>query len=433
MHRKNFMQRNCAALAAAFLLAAALLSACGSNTEANATSDTSIESSSSASISSGASDTGSASAAEGDPENQSENSGPESAVKNASEDGSAASEEASAEEESSADEASAAANAAAAKAASADASSSQSTELFAMDTVMTLTAYGSNAQAGLDAATKEINRLDQLFSISSETGDIYRANRDGEGDLSADSASLLQSALFYAAQTNGLFEPSIEPVMRAWGFTTKNYRVPSEDELQELLSHVDYKKVQLSGSHVKLPAGMQLDLGGIAKGYTSARVIDVFKESGVTSGIISLGGNVQALGTKPDGSRWRVGIQDPNNLNDTFAIVEVADEAVITSGTYQRYFEQDGKIYHHIIDPRTGYPSDSGLTSVSIISKDGTRADALSTSLFIMGADAAADFWKAHRDEFDTIMMDKSDTVYVTAGLADRCTVTGGKEIKIIQ
>lgn len=310
---------------------------------------------------------------------------------------------------------------------------SQTTELFAMDTVMSLTAYGPNAQAGLDAATAEIQRLDQLLSISSETGDIFRVNRDGVDTLSADSAALLQSALDFADETGGLFDPTIEPVMEAWGFTDKQYRVPTEATLKDLLTRVDYRKVNLSGDKVSLPKGMQLDLGGIAKGFTSARVMDVFTEAGVTSGIISLGGNVQALGKKPDGSLWRVGIQDSDNLNDTFAVVEISDEAVITSGAYQRFFEQDGKTYHHIIDPRTGRPSDSGLVSVSIISKDGTLADALSTTLFIMGGDAATEFWKAHRDSFDVIMMDNDRTVYVTAGLADRCTVTNGSHVVVLQ
>ena len=313
-----------------------------------------------------------------------------------------------------------------------DPSSAQSTELFAMDTVMTLTAYGSHAQAALDAATSEINCLDALFSISSETGDIYRINQNGEGDLSEDSLSLLTSALSYYKETNGLFDCTIEPVMEAWGFTTQDYRVPTQEELSDLLSRVDASSVTLTGSHVTLPDQVRLDLGGIAKGFTSARVMKVFAENGVTSGIISLGGNVQALGTKPDGSLWRVGIQDPVNTEDMFAVVEVSDEAVITSGAYQRYFEEDGVHYHHIIDPRTGYPANNGLISVTIISPDGTLADALSTSLFIMGPEKAAAFWQEHRDQFDAIMMTDDGSVLVTSGLADRCRITGSGKVQVI-
>ena len=220
--------------------------------------------------------------------------------------------------------------------------------------------------------------------------------------------------------------------MEAWGFTTKNYRIPSDSELAELLSHVDASTVTLSGNHVTLPEDVKLDLGGIAKGFTSARVMEVFKNSGVTSGIISLGGNVQTLGTKPDEKLWRVGIQDPNDLNAMFAVVEVSDEAVITSGAYQRYFEENGVHYHHIIDPRTGYPAESGLTSVTIISPDGTLADALSTSLFIMGPDDASAFWQNHRDKFEAIMMTENGEVLVTSGLADRCKVTNGGKVRVI-
>lgn len=312
------------------------------------------------------------------------------------------------------------------------ANESESNELYAMDTVMSLTAYGSHAREALDSASAEIQRLDKLFSISSETGDIYRVNRDGEGDLSEDTRSLLASALEYGKDTNGIFDCTIEPVMEAWGFTTKNYRIPSDSELAELLSHVDASTVTLSGNHVTLPEDVKLDLGGIAKGFTSARVMEVFKNSGVTSGIISLGGNVQTLGTKPDEKLWRVGIQDPNDLNAMFAVVEVSDEAVITSGAYQRYFEENGVHYHHIIDPRTGYPAESGLTSVTIISPDGTLADALSTSLFIMGPDDASAFWQNHRDKFEAIMMTENGEVLVTSGLADRCKVTNGGKVRVI-
>lgn len=312
------------------------------------------------------------------------------------------------------------------------ANESESSELYAMDTVMSLTAYGSHAREALDSASAEIQRLDQLFSISSKTGDIYRVNRDGQGDLSEDTRSLLASALEYGKDTNGIFDCTIEPVMEAWGFTTKNYRIPSDSELAELLSHVDASTVTLSGNHVTLPEDVKLDLGGIAKGFTSARVMEVFKNSGVTSGIISLGGNVQTLGTKPDEKLWRVGIQDPNDLNAMFAVVEVSDEAVITSGAYQRYFEENGVHYHHIIDPRTGYPAESGLTSVTIISPDGTLADALSTSLFIMGPDDASAFWQNHRDKFEAIMMTENGEVLVTSGLADRCKVTNGGKVRVI-
>ena len=308
----------------------------------------------------------------------------------------------------------------------------QSIDLFAMDTTMTLTAYGDHAEDALAGAKSEIERLDALFSISSESGDIYALNRDHKADFQEDSLALLNRALEVSASTDGIFDCTIEPVMEAWGFTTQNYRVPEENTLNELLSHVDYRQVQVDGSTVSIPDDVQIDLGGIAKGFTSDRMMQVFADSGVTSGIISLGGNVQALGCKPDGSPWRVAVQDPENSEDNFAVVEIEDEAVITSGGYQRYFEQDSTTYHHIIDPRTGYPADSGIISSTIISRDGTLADGLSTSLFIMGVDDALDYWRAHSDEFDAILMDENGTVYVTDGIADRCSLLEDRKMQVV-
>ena len=314
----------------------------------------------------------------------------------------------------------------------ADEQESLSSELYAMDTVMSLTAYGAHAKEALEAAETEISRLDKLLSISSESSDIYQVNQNGSGELSEDTRELLASALEYFQETDGVFDCTIEPIMEAWGFTTHDYRVPDSSELSGLLPLVDASAVSLNGDQVNLPSGVRLDLGGIAKGFTSSRVMDIFAQNGVTSGIISLGGNVQTLGRKPDGSLWRVGIQDPGDLNSMFAVVKVADEAVITSGAYQRYFEQDEVRYHHIIDPRTGYPADSGLTSVTIISPDGTLADALSTSLFIMGPEKAAAFWQQHKDKFDAIMMTDDGTVLVTSGLADRCQITGSGKVEVV-
>ena len=142
-------------------------------------------------------------------------------------------------------------------------------------------------------------------------------------------------------------------------------------------------------TRVKLGKNMKIDLGGIAKGYTSSRVMQIFKDCGVTSGLVSLGGNVQALGTKTDGTDWQIAIENPDKSSDYIGVVSVKDKAVITSGGYERYFEKNGKTYHHILDPKTGYPAESGLKSVTIVSDNGTLADALSTSLFVMGKEDA--------------------------------------------
>ena len=170
---------------------------------------------------------------------------------------------------------------------------------------------------------------------------------------------------------------------------------------------------------MSLGTNQEMDLGGIAKGYTSARVMEIFQEYGITSGMVSLGGNVQTLNTRPDGKPWQIGIQNPNGQQGSLlAVLSVENKAVITSGGYERYFEEDGNTYIHILDPKTGYPADSGLVSVSVISENGMLADALSTSLYLMGEEQAAGYWLTHADEFDMILETEDGTLYVTEGIS---------------
>lgn len=309
---------------------------------------------------------------------------------------------------------------------------SQSREVYAMDTVMTLETYGQNADAALDAAVAEIERLDALWSIASSDGEIARLNAEKQITASADTLALLTRAKEISAATDGLFSTTIAPLMEAWGFTSGDYRVPDEAELSALLAHVDDEEIAIADSTVTIPADAKVDLGGIAKGFTSARVMEIFRENGVENGILSLGGNVQTLGTKPDGSLWRVGLQDPADERALFATLELADKAVITSGAYERNFEQNGITYHHIIDPRTGYPAESGLSSVTIVSDDGTLADGLSTALFIMGKEAAVEFWRSHRDDFDMVLLADDGAVTVSAGIADALTLSDGSAAEVV-
>ena len=194
-------------------------------------------------------------------------------------------------------------------------------------------------------------------------------------------------------------------------------------------SLIDYDKETSTVSFKK--DGVQIDLGGIAKGYTSSRIMDIYKEKGVTSGLVNLGGNAQVFGTKPDGSLWRVAVQSPDSEDEYLGVLEMKDKAIITSGGYERYFEKDGVTYHHIIDPSTGYPADNGLISVTIVSADGTLADGLSTSLFVMGKDKATDYWKAHSDEFDMILLTDDEKLYVSEGIKD--SFTSDREFEIVE
>lgn len=298
-------------------------------------------------------------------------------------------------------------------------------EIFAMDTYMVVTAYGENAQSAAEAAIDEIQRLDALLSIGSEESEVWNINKNGGDVLSEDTAYLLERATELCKETDGAFDITIYPIMEAWGFTTQDYQVPAEETLKTCLSLTDSTQLIFDEVTKELSfgiEGMKLDFGGIAKGYTSSRIIDIWKEHGITSGMVNLGGNVQTLGYKMDGSEWKIGIQSPEDESTYIGVLKIHDKAVITSGGYERYFEQDGAMYHHIIDPETGYPAESGLVSVTIVSSDGTLADALSTALFVMGKDRALEFWKLHSDEFDAILMTKENELYITEGIKENFT-----------
>lgn len=247
----------------------------------------------------------------------------------------------------------------------------QSRDIFAMDTYMTVTAYGEHASEAVEKAETEIKRLDGMLSTGNENSEVYKLNQNGEAVVSDDTAYLYERSEKIYKQTKGVFDISIYPVMDAWGFTTENYRIPAEDELSALLKNVDASKIQYDKKTKKitLPKNVKIDFGGIAKGYTSSRIMQIYKKCGVTSGLVSLGGNVQLLGAKPDGSAWKVAVESPDEDGNYLGILLAKDKAVITSGGYERYFEKNGKNYHHIIDPSTGYPAENGLTSVTT---DGT-------------------------------------------------------------
>lgn len=304
--------------------------------------------------------------------------------------------------------------------------------IFAMDTFMTLSAVGEKAQEAVDAASAEILRLDAMLSTGNENSMVYALNQAGTGPASEEMETLFAYSKELYEETDGCFDISIYPVMELWGFTSGEYHVPDDEELKQAQGLLGMDQVVLDEEKDEISLGkegMKIDFGGIAKGYASSRVMEIFEEYGIRCGLVNLGGNVHAYRTKTDGSNWRIGIRDPLNPDTYLGIVEVADEAVITSGGYERYFEEDGKTYHHIMDPATCRPADSGLVSVSIISGDGTLADGLSTSLFIMGKEKAEEYWRDHSDEFETILVEEDGAVSVTEGLADRFTSENDFEI----
>lgn len=304
----------------------------------------------------------------------------------------------------------------------------ESIQVIAMDTAMVLTAYGKESTRAVYDAEEEVRRLDALLSRTSGSSEISMLNGAG-GEMvpvGAEICTLIQMAGDFTEATGGAFDITIAPVVSAWGFTTDSYQVPDREALQTLLESVGMEHVHLSGGSARLDPGTMIDLGGIAKGYTADRVAEIFQEHAVPRGKVELGGNILVIGDKPDGTAWRVGVQDPKHPDEADGLVcvlNLTDAFAVTSGSYQRYFEQDGKRYHHIIDPATGCPADSGLTSVTVVADsargNGTMCDALSTALFVMGEDKALDFWRSGVYDFQLVLVTEDGRVVVTEGLKD--------------
>lgn len=296
---------------------------------------------------------------------------------------------------------------------------SKTIEIFAMDTIMDLTVYAKEPEPILTQAQQMIFQYEQLFSVNIERSDVAKLNQ-GQGQpvqVSGETYELIQKSIDVSERTEGLFDISIYPLVRAWGFTTQENRVPAEAERKSILGRVDYRKIQLGKNDtVTIPKGMQIDLGGIAKGYLSQKLIEMFRQSDAVAGVVSLGGNVQTYGKKPDGSPFTVGITDPKDGTSVFGTMQIGEKAVVTSGAYQRYFEKDGKTYHHLMDKRTGAPAESDLKSVTVISEDGTSADSLATALFVMGKKKAIQFEKENKD-IQLILIDDKGEVWTSEGI----------------
>lgn len=304
-------------------------------------------------------------------------------------------------------------------------------QLFAMDTYMTFQARGENAEEAVDAAIEEVKRLDALLSTGSASSEVYGINSNGGGTVSEDTKALLERSIEFYESTEGLFDVTIYPLMELWGFASKEYHVPTETELQTVLAGVGASKIQFDGENVVLAEGQKIDFGGIAKGYASAKVMEIFKSYGIENAMVSLGGNVQTLGENESGQPWNIGIRDPKgDVNDALGTVRVSGKAVVSSGGYERFFEEDGNTYIHILNPKTGYPADENLVSVTIISEDGTLADAMSTSVYLMGLEKASDYWREHSKEFEMILITEDGSIYATEGISEsfRCI----KDYKVI-
>ena len=308
--------------------------------------------------------------------------------------------------------------------------------LFAMNTYMTFTAYGEDAQAALQEAEECIQQVEGLWSVTDEDSEIYQANHSGGQPVtvSEETAEIISFALEMAQRTGGALDPTIYPVLTAWGFTTDSKQVPSQQQIAQLLEQVGYDRIRLNGTELTVPDGMELDLGAVGKGYTADLVTEILRRHGVSSALISLGGNIQAIGSRPDGSDWRLGIRAPWESGN-LGVLTVSDAAVVTSGGYENYFDDEqGNIYWHILDPSTGYPADSGLQSVTIVGREGKMCDALSTALFVMGAQGAEQYWRENGG-FEMLLVTDSGEILITEGIAENFTLNEGRTetVRVLQ
>ena len=300
------------------------------------------------------------------------------------------------------------------------------TELFAMDTVMQLTAYGKDAERALGVAEGELARLDAELSAQRSSSEIAKLNASGTCE-NAETLEVLGRALEIARRTDGAYDPTVYPLMQLWGFGTEDAKVPQEEDVSQTLARVGYEKLPAVKAPYRLPDSMAVDLGGIGKGFAAGTVRRCLQDQGIESAVLSLGGNVTLLGSKPDGASWTVGLQEPEG-SGCFGYLTAKDVSVVTSGGYQRYFEENGKRYWHILDAKTGWPAETGLSSVTVVSADDTLADGLSTALFVMGLERAEDFWRGSND-FEAVFLLDSGEIYVTEGLQGSFQAQRGFEV----
>ena len=299
-----------------------------------------------------------------------------------------------------------------------------------MDTLISVKLWGDPDGAAAQEVVRTVESLAAALSVTDAQSELAHLNEYGSANLTAETAELLDAALSLSQRTDGAFDPTVYPLVRLWGFTQEVQAVPDAAALQAALSSVGTQNVLLHGSNVALLHGAMLDFGGIAKGYAAEKCAHLLEGAGITAALLSFGGNVQTVGTKPDGSAWVVGIADPEAPAEPIAVLTFTGSlALVTSGGYQRYFEQDGKRYHHILDPSTGYPVQNDLASATVLTESGTLADALSTALFVMGLERALEFWRAS-DDFEAVFITHDRMIYATEGAAP---LLSGCEFEVIR
>lgn len=300
---------------------------------------------------------------------------------------------------------------------------------FKLDTIVTVTIYDSQDTTLLEGCMEICDKYETIFSRTNPDSELYQLNHrelpevNGSADtyqISEPLAELISEGLAYSKESEGAFDIAVAPLTSLWDFTSEAPQVPEASAIQEALSQIGSSDVSLKGQNISLPSpDTAFDLGGIAKGYIADRIKDYLVSEDVESALISLGGNVVCIGDKPDGTPFRIGVQKPfADRNETVAIMEITDRSVVSSGIYERCFEEDGKLYHHILDPSTGYPYENDLVAVTIVSDNSVDGDALSTACFALGYEKGLAFAQSH-DNIQAIFITKDYQIHYTEGFRD--------------
>lgn len=305
-----------------------------------------------------------------------------------------------------------------------------------MGTVVKVTIYDSNDTKILDKAFDRVREIEKSVSINQEGTILDKVNESSGISpviVDEDTFKIVEKGIKYSNLSNGLFDITVGPLVKLWSIGLPEARVPSKDEIDSVLGYINYKDIELNENEnsifLKNP-NMIIDLGGIAKGYTADEISEVLTENNVHSAIIDLGGNVYTHGRKVNGQDWNVGIQNPiSNRGDILGTIKVNNKSVVTSGTYERFIEKDGIKYHHILDPKTGYPYDNNISGISIISEKSIDGDALSTSVFAMGVEEGLAFVESQPD-VEAIFVTTDNNIYLSSGMKDIFNLTN-TEFKI--
>ncbi|QXM05764.1 FAD:protein FMN transferase [Crassaminicella indica] len=299
---------------------------------------------------------------------------------------------------------------------------------YMLGTHLNITIWTENEDEGkkvIKECFKRISEIEKKMSVNIKDSEINNINKNAGKEfvkVSAETSKVLNKALKYGEISNGAFDLTVGKFVKLWGIGTYNERIPSKSEIDDALKYVDYKLLKKDEKNgYKLDKeGMRIDLGGIAKGYAADEAYRILKSNGIENAVINLGGNIFTLGTRPDGEIWKIGIQDPFEPTGTYmGIVQFSDKAIVTSGNYERFFIKNNKRYHHIIDPKTGYPSENGIISTTIITNHSIDADALSTSVYILGVKKGLDLIEK-LDDVECIIVTKNRKVYLSSGMKDK-------------